>query len=195
MVDEYQVRFVSITDEMRLEARPRATFLAGLNHHSAAGEDNYLFAAIAEKAMADYLGATFASTPDYDFYFGNKEFTIDNKNITTTVPYVKPHFDAQVFDYNKTQNCHAYTWTRTMRDIKKPDGKAVSLLLVGWMGKEEFKLKKKLWTKGTQRIDMRNGRNSEHNYDTDTNVVLVSELHPLHELKALGEKLKARAVV
>jgi hypothetical protein len=176
MVSEYDVIFHTITPEMRLEARPLASRLAELNHHQPIAEDTPLGAAMSQIDMAKYLGAVHVDVPDYDMTLGKG--TIDNKNITTTVGRVLPHYDAQVFSYNPDQKCEFYTFSRVRKLV--PQEELVGIFLIGWISKADFQTLRHHYNEGEVRND-----NTHYKYTCKggTDVVLVQVLHPLIELK------------
>lgn len=192
MVDPLLAVYVPVTPEMELAARPKAQWMwEHLNHNAFSSYFLCLCAAMVEKAMCDFMGAVYISTPNYDFYYANGSekpvLTMDNKNLQSNSGRLQSNYEAQVFDYNPHQDCDWYTFTRTVVDGERE--KALGILLIGAMPKADFTTKKVFHPKGSVRVDYHNRDNRKHEYTIDTNTVFIEQLDSLSKLKELAKTL------
>lgn len=77
------------------------------------------FGAIGEIITADYFqyrGVVFESTYDYDLIIDGYKVDVKSKQTNVTP---QPHYLATVANFNTTQNCHFYFFTRILKDMSK----------------------------------------------------------------------------
>jgi hypothetical protein len=131
---------VELTEEMKTKARGLATELGKLNNSITSGDGN-LAGFYGEVAVAYYFSkkgceVSHSNTYDYDLIVDGK--TIDVKTKRCKSP-PKPTYDCSVANFNTTQKCDYYLFTRVMND---------TVYLLGNIHKERFRTESVFHKKG-----------------------------------------------
>ncbi len=93
---------------------------------------------VAEKMVAEYLGAKHKNTFNYDLLLDGLKIDVKNKQ-TNYVPL--DDYDCSVAKYNPNQKCDVYLFTRSRGPTK-------DLWILGWLPKKEFFEKATIHRKG-----------------------------------------------
>ena len=118
---------LEITNEMRERAEERLQNIPELRN-SITKNKAKLHGLLAEEMLAPYLGATVEDHYDYDLSIG--EIKLDSKTVRTKVEPL-PQYMVSLADYNVTQKCDYYVFSRITYDMTRG-------WFVGMMHKEFF---------------------------------------------------------
>lgn len=168
-----------IDNNLRKEAEKLSNEIPLLNNSITRGQGT-LAGCIGEIAVRDYIrslkvGAEIVGHYDYDILTSNsKKIEVKTKRCTS-VP--RASYECSVANFNDRQDCDYYFFTRVSN---------THVYLLGFLGKDEFKIKSRQMTKGqTDRNVLPNGKNFK--FHANCRNVLISELRPLNfSLKKCG---------
>jgi hypothetical protein len=100
---------VEITKEMQNIAQMKSQEMGKLNNSITSGDGNFA-GFLGEAMVVKYLDAQIVNSYDYDLLYRN-EIKIDVKTKRTDVK-PKSYYECSVADFNTTQNCDWYVFTR-----------------------------------------------------------------------------------
>lgn len=116
---------ISTREEHREWAREKAKDLGRLKNSITSGKGNYA-GFLGEAIAALYLGAQLRNTYNFDISLGDQLIDVKSKN-STVVP--KKFYECSVSDYNTSQKCDSYLFTRVVRN---------DVYLLGYLPKKQF---------------------------------------------------------
>ena len=129
---------IDITENVRSNAKKKATDLGKLNNSITNGEGN-LAGFIGEYLVADYVKGEIHNTYNYDVMAPNGK-TIDVKTKRTNYPPLE-HYECSVAAFNTKQKCDAYFFVRVSNELDKG-------WLLGFYPKEKYFKDAKFCKKG-----------------------------------------------
>lgn len=112
----------------------------GVFNNSITSGGGTLASILGEVKAAEYLGAKRENTYDYDLVWNGLK--IDVKTKKTTVKIVKLNYEASIADFNTTQECDMYLFTRVNMITQQ-------VWVIGMIDRDEYYEKARFMKKGT----------------------------------------------
>jgi hypothetical protein len=157
---------IEITKEMQYRAQLKAQEMGTLNNSITSGEGSFA-GFLGETMVANYIDAKIVNTYDYDLLFMDN-LKIDVKTKRTDVK-PKPYYECSVADFNTTQNCDWYVFTRVSNSCLRG-------WILGFLPKKAFYKKAVFCRKGD--VDMSN----YFLFKADCYNIKIEDLFPLTDV-------------
>ena len=157
---------VLITDQMLQNAQQKAEEMGRLNNSITEGAGNFA-GFLGEAIVADTLKAELVNTYDYDLiYYDNLKIDVKTKRTDVTP---KPYYECTVADFNTSQQCDWYMFTRISNSLLKG-------WILGFLPKKYFYQKAVFYHKGD--VDLSN----HFIFKADCYNIKIEDLFPISDL-------------